>query len=248
MENNKVEKANFSLGLGGIFAIFGAILLCFGIWTVIDSMNFRKGSEQVTGVISHIETYREHHLDNSHTEMHDVYVKYTVNGQEYEQLLGYYEASMYAGKEIEIFYNPENPAEIKGDDGAVSIVLPLLGLVFLGIGLAFVISDKKKKKQMEMLMSKGNTAEGLITAVTVDYNTTINNRHPLKAEVTVTDPVTGEQFIYSSESVMDDIRHLEGRRVTVYYDPDDRSNYYIDLDTAMNDETFGDAPAVHDFR
>ena len=155
---------------------------------------------------------------------------------------------MYAGKEIEIFYNPENPMEIKGNDGAISIILPLMGVVFLVIGLVFVNNDRKNKKQLEMLLSKGSTAEGIITAITVDHNTTINNRHPLKAEVSVTDPVTGEQFLYSSDSIMEDIRYLQGRRVTVYYDPDDRSKYYIDLDSAMNDNALGDAPQVHDFR
>lgn len=223
-------------------------MLCFGIWTVIDGMNFRKGSEQVTGVISHIETYREHHLDNSHTEMHDVYVKYTVNGQEYEQELGFYESSMYAGKEIEIFYNPENPAEIKGDEGAINIILPLFGLAFLAIGLVLVNNDRKKQQKMQRLLEQGSTVEGIINAITIDHNTTINNRHPLKAEVTVTDPSTGEQFLYSSDSVMEDIRHLEGRRVTVYYDPDDRSNYYVDLDTTERDDSFGSTPQVHDFR
>ena len=248
MENKNLKKVNLSFGIGGFFAVFGVIMLCIGIISIVNSMNFRKNSEQVTGVISHIETRREHHLDSGSTEVHDVYVKYTVNGQEYEQELGFYESSMYAGKEIEIFYNPENPMEIKGNDGAISIILPLMGVVFLVIGLVFVNNDRKNKKQLEMLLSKGNTAEGIITAITVDHNTTINNRHPLKAEVTVTDPVTGEQFLYSSDSIMEDIRYLEGRRVTVYYDPDDRSKYYIDLDTAMNDNALGDAPQVHDFR
>lgn len=245
MEN---KKSGLSFGIGGIFALFGAVMLCIGIWTIIDGINFRKGAEQVTGVISHIESYRNTSLSDSNTEVHDVYVKYTVNGQEYERMLGYYDSSMYAGKEIEIYYSPENPAEIKGKDGAISIILPLFGLAFLAIGVAFIFSDMQKKKKMEMLLSKGSTAEGIITAITIDRNTTVNNRHPLIAEVTVTDPVTGGQFLYSSDSIMEDIRHFEGRRVTVYYDPDDRSSYYVDLDTVQSDDSSGGTLQVHDFR
>ncbi|MBQ8904281.1 MAG: DUF3592 domain-containing protein [Oscillospiraceae bacterium] len=248
MENNKLRKTNLSFGIGGFFAVFGAIMLCFGIWSIIDGINFRKDAGQVTGVISHIESYRDTSLSDSSTKVHDVYVTYTVNGQEYERMLGYYDSSMYAGQEIEIFYNPENPEEIKGKEGAINIVLPLFGLAFLAIGLAFVFSDRQKKKKMEMLLAKGSTAEGIITAINIDHNTTINGRHPLIAEVTVTDPETNEQFLYSSESIMEDIRHLEGRRVMVYYDPDDRSNYYVDIDTAQADDSLGGAPQVHDFR
>ncbi|MBR4111754.1 MAG: DUF3592 domain-containing protein [Ruminiclostridium sp.] len=248
MENNKLKKANLNFGIGGFFALFGAIMLCIGIWTIIDGINFRSGSEQVTGVISHIESHREHHMDGGNTTVHDVYVTYIVNGQEYEQQLGYYDSTMFAGQEIEIFYNPENPAEIKGKDGITNIILPLFGLVFLVIGLALVNNDRKKNQQMQKLMEQGSTAQGVITAINVDYNTTINHRHPLIAEVTVTDPDTGEQFLYSSDGIMEDIRHLNGRRVTVYYDPDDRSNYYVDLDTAESDDFLGNAPQIHDFR
>ena len=247
MENNKLRKTNLSFGIGGFFAVFGAIMLLFGIWTIIDGINFRSGSEQVTGVISHIESYRDPSLSGS-SKVHDVYVTYTVNGKDYETVLGYYDSSMFAGQEIEIFYNPENPADIKGKDGITNIILPLFGLAFLAIGVAFIFSDMQKKKKMEMLLSKGSTAEGIITAINIDRDTTVNGRHPLIAEVTVTDPVTGEQFLYSSESVMEDIRHLEGRRVTVCYDPDDRSNYYVDLDTAEADDSIGNAPQIHDFR
>lgn len=248
MENNKLRKTNLSFGIGGFFALFGAIMLCIGIWTIIDGINFRSGAGQVTGVISHIESYRDTSLSDSSTKVHDVYVTYTVNGQEYECMLGYYDSSMFAGQEIEIFYNPENPAEIKGKDGVTNIILPLFGLVFLVIGLVLINNDRKRKQQMQRLLEQGVTAEGIITAINIDHNTTINGRHPLIAEVTVTDPATGEQFLYSSESIMEDIRHLEGRRVTVYYDLDDRSNYHVDIDTAQLDDSFGNAPQVHDFR
>ena len=44
-----------------------------------------------------------------------------------------------------------------------------------------------------------------------------------------------------------DIDYLVGRKVTVYYDPDDRSRYFVDIDSAEADYSMN-APEVHDFR
>ena len=123
-----------------------------------------------------------------------------------------------------------------------------IGLLFFVIGLPFLFFAIRKKNDRIRLLETGVQAEGVIKDVVINRQVTVNGRHPYKAECEVTDPVTGEQFLYSSDGIMEDIRHLNGRRVTVYYDPDDRSNYYVDLDTAEADDSIGNAPQIHDFR
>ena len=46
---------------------------------------------------------------------------------------------------------------------------------------------------------------------------------------------------------MKKIDYLIGRKVTVYYDPDDRSRYFVDIESAENGYN-ADSPYVHDFR
>ena len=68
----------------------------------------------------------------------EVYVDYTVDGTEYGHVrLGSYSSGYYEGKEIDILYNPANPAQITTGGGMVwGIVLTVLGglitLLFAG--------------------------------------------------------------------------------------------------------------------
>ena len=56
-------------------------------------------------------------------EEHDVYVAYSVDGKEYNALSDTYSSSYFEGKEITIFYNPDNPAQIHGDSKLLGIIL-----------------------------------------------------------------------------------------------------------------------------
>ena len=122
-----------------------------------------------------------------------------------------------------------------------------IGLLFFVIGLPFLFFAIRKKNDRIRLLETGVQAEGVIKDVVINRQVTVNGRHPYKAECEVTDPATGEIFLYSSESVMKKIDYLVGRKVTVYYDSYDRSRYYVDIDSAEADYSMN-APEVHDFR
>lgn len=122
-----------------------------------------------------------------------------------------------------------------------------IGLLFFVVGLPFLFFAIRKKNDRIRLLETGVQAEGIIKDVVINRQVTVNGRHPYKAECEVTDPVTGEIYLYSSESVMKKIDYLTGRKVTVYYDPDDRSRYYVDIDSAEADYSMNE-PEVHDFR
>lgn len=122
-----------------------------------------------------------------------------------------------------------------------------IGLLFFVIGLPFLFFAIRKKNDRIRLLETGVQAEGVIKDVVINRQVTVNGRHPCKAECEVTDPATGEIFLYSSESVMKKIDYLVGRKVTVYYDSYDRSRYYVDIDSVEADYSMN-APEVHDFR
>ncbi len=141
--------------------------------------------------------------------------------------------------------------------GLVSIAFSLIidagiaGLIPSGIfvvagGIMLIVVgaiDGKKRK----LMETGEQAEGIITAVNLDYAVRVNNRHPFRAECKVTDPVIGAVYLYSSPRVTSDIRHLEGCAVTVYYDPNNRKNYYVDIEAAI-EKAAENGAEVYDYR
>ncbi len=137
-----------------------------------------------------------------------------------------------------------------GEGGETMLFLYIfggIGLLFLIIGLPFLIVGIKKRKTKMQLLETGVQTVGIITGVERNLQVTVNGRHPFRAECQVTDPVTGEIYLYSSESVMRKIDYLIGCQVTVFYDPDDRSKYYVDIESAERDYGAA-APEVHDFR
>lgn len=122
----------------------------------------------------------------------------------------------------------------EGDDMMLFLyIFGGIGLLFFIIGLPFLIVAINKRKDMNRLLESGVQAEGIITNVVLDYYVRVNNRHPYRAECKVTDPVTGAVYLYSSPRIMKDITHLEGSTVTVYYDPDNRKKYYVDIEAAI---------------
>lgn len=122
-----------------------------------------------------------------------------------------------------------------------------IGLLFLLIGIPFLVVALRKRKMIRMLLERGVQTVGIIKNIEKNLQVTVNGRHPYKAECQVTDQYTGEIYLYSSESFMKNIDYLVGGQVTVYYDPDDRSKYYVDIESAERDYGVS-APEVHDFR
>lgn len=242
----KIRSAEGTINIVGIaFLFFGVLMIIVSIVTFVGAKKFEASAEKTMAVITDIDTYRTGSGDDRTTH-HDVYVEYRVDRQVYNGMLDYYSSSMYVGKEIEVMYNPNNPADIRGSSNFVWIILAFMGLIFGAVGggifFANITAGGKRKK----LMESGDRVSGTITNVITVMNVRINNRHPYKAEVEVIDPYTGEKYLYSSKQVIDDIHYMVGSAVDVYVDRDDKSKYYVDLDSVAADE-YSDT-MVHDYR
>ncbi|MBQ8175451.1 MAG: DUF3592 domain-containing protein [Oscillospiraceae bacterium] len=231
--------------IGVVFFLVGVLLVIVSIITFVGNKQFEANAETVMATITEIDTYRTRSNGKTKTH-HNVFIEYEIDGKTYNRELNYYTASMYEGKEIEVMYNPDNPADARANDDFAWIILVFMGLIFgtLGGGLFFtnVIAGGKRKK----LMENGDRVTGTITDVITVTNVKINGRHPYKAEIEVIDPYTSEKYLYSSKQVIDDISYMVGSTVDVYVDRDDKSKYYVDLDSVAADE-YSDVK-VHDFR
>ena len=99
MKENKVENLIWI-----IFAIIGAILVVIGFILFGSVFNYNNKIE-TTGIITEIWSSR----DSDNNRNHKVYVSYVAEGNEYESTLNGYSSSFYEGKEIEIYYDKDNP-------------------------------------------------------------------------------------------------------------------------------------------
>ncbi len=231
--------------LGLVFSFAGIILIIIGIAIFAGDKKFEATAEKTDAIITDINTYYSR-SGGKRKRHHDVYIKYEVDGQQYERELNYYRSSMYTGQTIEIMYNPEKPGEIRAGNSLVMLLIICgMGAVFTAVGVPFLVSSIKGGSK-KRLKTSGERVSGTITNVITLTNIRINGRNPYKAECEVVDYLTGEKYLYSSNQVIDDISYMVGSTVDVYVDPNDKSKYYVDLESVASDE-YADTK-VHDFR
>lgn len=106
--------------------------IVFGIFA-IKRINKGKSFTPVQGVITRIDAQSGGIDENGNTEYtYYVFVKYTVDGTEYESELGEYQSSYREGDSIEVKYNPDNPSEIQSTStlsAILTIAMPIVAVL-----------------------------------------------------------------------------------------------------------------------
>ena len=233
--------ASSAFGTGLLFFFVG--LLFFFVFFLImkDTKEFAKTAQKVQAVVTDVQRHTTRRRGKTKVN-YDVYVQYTVNGNTYQEELNGGNGSMREGQAITVYYDPMNPRDVRKslkNNGMIFAMIFVAAIALIGgyTGIKPVIQSAKLKK----LKKTGAQIIAKVTHITEDRSVTINRsrnnrnievRYPNKAECEAFDPVTGEKYIFSSEAYVSDLQHLVGQLVTVYYDPNDRSRHYVDLNSA----------------
>lgn len=107
----------------------GIVSVAYGCYSTFFE---RNGYVETNAVITRVDEYEVGLTDNNMPEyQYDVYVKYRVDGEEYEGKLDYFEDGYEKGKEIVIFYDPEVPEKIHGNSTKFGIYLMIVGFVLM---------------------------------------------------------------------------------------------------------------------
>lgn len=230
---------------GSIFLIVGLITILSGVGMFVSFLSFKSTAVETQAVITDIETVKTR--NNGKTKIsYSVFIEYTFEGMQYDNMLGYYSSGMHKGQVVKIYVDPESPNNIRSNSLLAEILMIVLGLPFTILGMCFVVSSIRKAATKKRLLRDGEQMIGTITYVALDKSVRINGKHPYKAEVEVIDPMTGEKYLYSSEGIMQDITWLTGESVTVYVDAADRSCYYVDIIATI--ETSTAKNRIYDYR
>ena len=129
--------------------VFSAIFLLVGIGMVIGGFVFRNSSkkfyataEQTTATIDTIHEYVS--ADTDRDIQHDVHISYdTQEGIHYSNVdLGWYQSGMKEGQTLAVYYNPNNPRDVRTQEGSMVsyIVIMIMGVVFALIGALFMFA------------------------------------------------------------------------------------------------------------
>lgn len=228
MKENKLEKIAWTIFIG-----IGIIFLVIGIFICFDIFNYDNKVDTV-GVITEITPY----TDSDYDLKHEVNVSYTVEGKQYKSRLNGYSSDFYEGKEIEIYYNKDNPNKI----GMKS--LDLVFLIFIGIGVLFIIIGGTgiiviihKKKVEKRLKENGELIYANYVETVVNTSYSINGKCPYNVVCEWVNPQDSKKYIFKSKNIWIDpeniIQEKNIKQFPVYIN--NKNKYVIDIDMLTED-------------
>lgn len=132
-----------------------------------------------------------------------------------------------------IFVDMGHPAPV--------ISTEIVGFLFLAAAVAVFADTEIGYRKTQKAISKGVKYKSLITDVHHKIKSTRRSGdhhriHLYCTECEVIDPETNEKYLLTSRYVRYNLNGTVGRTVDVYFDPDDRTNYYVDLTTLAQEE------------
>ena len=224
MKENKLENLIWIIlaSIGAIFVIIG--LVVFG-----SVFNYENKVDSV-GTITEILSYRS----TNHNINHEVYVSYTVEGKEYKSRLNSYSSSFYEGKEIDIYYDKDNPNKIgvKSLD-LLFLIFPGIGLIFFIIGGTGILVKINKKKSEENLKENGKLIYANYVETVLNTSYRVNGKCPYNIICEWNDTLDNKKYIFKSKNIWINpekiIKEKDIKQFTVYID-NDRKKYVIDVD------------------
>ncbi len=110
----------------GVIVLLGAVTLVFGFIRLHNYNTFTDTTAEVMAVNSYYDTDDSLHRD--------IYVRYTVDGETFDELLDESGSGYRKGQIVNIRYNPDNPAEITSGKISGSILTIAFGLVVVLVG------------------------------------------------------------------------------------------------------------------
>ena len=132
------------------FLPLGILLIAFGIF-FFGSVQRTKNFPQTEGTVSRVELHQEGYSDREgyHEATYISFVKYTVDGKEYEGEYGVF-PEMKTGEKVKLAYNPADPADISQPH---SIWLPIAmmagGAAALVGGVVSIIRTRNKRQALK---------------------------------------------------------------------------------------------------
>ena len=108
-----------------------------------------------------------------------------------------------------------------------------IGIVFLVMGIIFLVSQAVKKQTAKRLVQEGNYILAEIMDVYMDYNIHVNNQCPYIVRCRYEDG-SGVIHTFKSRGIFFNPEGLfKDQFIRVYVDRDDFRKYYVDIDSVL---------------
>jgi hypothetical protein len=143
------------------------------------------------------------------------------------------------GETVTVLYRPDDlsSARIKSffDLWFGTVFLAGFGALFTAVGAGFFIASRVRARKEEVLRASGIPIETDIQTVQLNTRLEVNGEHPFQVLTQWLNPATSEVHVFKSHNVwFDPTQYLDGRRVTVYIEPNNPKKYFVDLSFLPN--------------
>lgn len=136
------------------------------------------------------------------------------------------------GERVEVAYDPADPrgGSIVGFGLWLwQLIVGGIGLIFFVLGTTFLVFVQHRRRVIDRLIEQGEAVIGTVLDVISDYSQQINNRHPFRVLVGLTNPQTGTPMQVRSDPIWQDPRYSLPPTLTVWVDSKDPTNHLVDL-------------------
>jgi hypothetical protein len=221
--------------LGGIFAIV------FAFKQKESNEKFFAKAEPVDAIIDDIVTRtvrKSTGKKRKTTTEHDVYVTYTVDDVEYKHVkISSYTSSMVEGKTIRLYYDPQDPRDIRHKETSETAVPLMIGVgsVFVIVGLAIPLSIGLSGHKITKLMKTGIRCQAEEICIEENRNVRVNGKHPCVLYCRALDPRDNNLKEFKSGNCYEDLYEYDINNVDIYLDPNNINKYYVDLKGAIKE-------------
>ena len=117
-----------------ILLISGIVFLVLGI----NALTAVNSFTEISAVVSKIEIQQSADPDESPSST--IYVKYKMNGKEYNEILQFSGSDYTEGETVKVLCDPNNPSYVTGATMTSSIIYIVIGAVMALIGLGIGVS------------------------------------------------------------------------------------------------------------
>lgn len=141
-----------TIAMGGLFLGIGIIMLVVSFVVNTNNKKFFNTAVMTEATIEYIDEYRDYNrTTGKYRTEHDVYIGYqTVDGAFYGDVkLGYYKNGMREGQTLTVYYDPQDPMDVRVKVGTRLVVWITggIGALFGLLGGALLIKEATGRRE-----------------------------------------------------------------------------------------------------
>ena len=221
------REHSFSRIFMGLFSFIGIMFILIGIHVAVSRSQFLENASPVEA-----EIVAMHRTGSG--EMGMPVVKYSVNGQEYIGTLSLSSSDMHIGRHITIYYQNDNPENIRPEsEGLLIGIFLFIGLVFAAIGGIIFAARWKYYQNIRELLATGQQVYAEITDIQENLHKNMGGRHPIIVHCRYQSP-DGRLYLFHSHSVWCRSHEIDmTKKIPVYVDRQNPARYFVDVDAVL---------------